>query len=358
MVHCPHVDIRSRLESAMAASDPVILLDPHPRTVDLIFTPSDLRRLERLGRVVTHEGSPTPDSWVEEHLPNVVAVVGQTALPRERLDRAPDLRLVANVEGNFLPNVDYEACHDRGIYVVSTGPVFARPVAEMALGFALATARRVHEADAAIRRGAESLYGEGDNHDSFLLHGKTLGMLGFGNLGRALLPLLRPFTSDIVVHDPWIHDNVLLEAGVKPVSEEELFARSRVAFILAAVTEANRGSIGARHFSAMERGSVVVLASRAGVVDFDALLDAADSGHVRAAIDVFPEEPIPADHRARRTPNTLLSAHRSGSVPEIWTDMGEMVVDDLELVLRGLPPQRCQRALPETVGRMRSKPVS
>lgn len=342
----------------MAAPDPVILVDPHPRTVDLIFAPSDLRRLERLGRVVTHDGSPAPDAWVQDHLPNAVAVVGQTALPRERLDRAPHLRLIANVEGNFLPNVDYEACHDRGIYVVSTGPVFARPVAEMALGFALATARRMHEADAAIRRGDESLYGEGDNHDSFLLHGKTLGMLGFGNLARALLPLLRPFTSDILVHDPWIHDHVLRDAGVESVTAEDLFARSRVVFILAAVTEANRESIGARHFSAMEPGSIVVLASRAGVVDFDALLDAAQSGHVRAAIDVFPDEPIPADHRARRTPNTLLSAHRAGAIPEIWTDMGEMVVDDLELILAGLPPQRCQRALPETVGRLRSKPVS
>lgn len=342
----------------MAASDPVILLAPHPRTVDLIFTPHDLNRLEQIGHIVSHEGSPAPDRLVEQHLPNVVAVVGQPQLPRERLDRAPHLRMIANVEGNFLPNVDYRECHRRGIHVVSTGPVFAQPVAEMALGFAIAAARRVHEADAAMRRGDESLYGEGDNQDSFLLRGKTLGMLGFGNLGRALLPLLRPFSSDVLVHDPWIHENVLREAGVEPVDEDALFARSKVVFILAAATEANREAIGARHFAAMRQGSVVVLASRAGVVDFDALLDAAERGHIRAAIDVFPEEPIPLDHRARRTPNTLLSAHRAGNIPEIWTAMGEMVVDDLELVLQGLPPQRCQRAVPETVTRLRSKPVS
>ncbi|MBP8294393.1 MAG: hypothetical protein KAX65_16565, partial [Caldilineaceae bacterium] len=94
-----------------------------------------------------------------------------------------------------------------------------------------------------------------------------------------------------------------------------------------------------------------------GVVDFDAMLDAAASGHIRVAVDVFPTEPIPADHRARRTPNTVLSAHRAGNIPEIWHGMGQMVVDDLELILRGLPPQRCQRALVETVARFRSKPV-
>lgn len=342
----------------MSDSEPVILLDPHPRTLELIFSAEDRARLERLGRVVWHDGPPAPAEQIEKYLPDAVAIIGQTALPRERLDKAPRLRAVANVEGNFLPNVDYAECHRRDIHVLVTAPVFARPVAEMALGLALSAARRIHEADAAIRRGDESLYGEGDNYDSFLLGGKTLGLLGCGNIGRALLPLLRPFSKDIIVHDPWIHPHALGEMGVEPVGFDQLFERSRVLFILAATTTENQGAIGARQFASMREGAVVVLASRAGVVDFDAMLDAAASGHIRAAIDVFPEEPIPPDHRARRTPNTLLSAHRAGNIPEIWKEMGRMVVDDLELILSGLPPQRCQRASIETVTRFRSKPVS
>ena len=341
----------------MAASDPVILFDPYPRTIDLMFSPEDKARLARLGRVVWYEGPPAPDAFIEEHLPHTVALIGQTPMPAARLERAPNLRMIANVESNFLPNVDYAECHRRNIYVLSTAPVFAQPVAEMALGLALNCARRIAQADAAIRQGSESLYGEQDNYDSFLLHGKTLGLLGFGNLGRALLPLLRPFSREILVHDPWLHDNVLRSLDVEPVTFDELFARSKALFILAATTTENQGAIGARQFNAMQPGAVVVLASRAGVVDFDALLDAAASGHIRAGIDVFPEEPIPPDHRARRTPNTVLSAHRAGNIPEIWTNMGQMVVDDLELILRGLPPQRCQRAQVETVARFRSKPV-
>jgi len=223
---------------------------------------------------------------------------------------------------------------------------------------ALSCARRIHEADASARLGGESLYGEADNYDSFLLRGKTLGLLGCGNLGRALLPLLRPFSRDVIAHDPWIHPSVLREMGVEPVGFGELFERSRVLFVLAATTTENQGAIGARQFSAMKDGSVFVLVSRAGVVDFDAMLDAAEGGRVRVAVDVFPDEPIPAGHRARRTPNTLLSAHRAGNIPEIWHGMGSMVVDDLELVLRGLTPQLCQRAAPETVSRLRSKPVT
>lgn len=342
----------------MATTEPTILLDPHPRPINLIFSTEDKERLEQLGHVIWHEGSPASDELIDEHLPYTIALIGQTPMPRERLDRAPNLRMIANVESNFLPNVDYAECHRRNIYVVSTAPVFAQPVAEMALGFALVAARRTVEADAAIRRGDESLYGEEDNYDSILLHGKTLGLVGCGNLGRALLPLLRPFSDDILVHDPWIHPNVLRNMHVEPVNVEDIFARSQVLFILAATTTENEGAFGARHFEAMQKGSIVVLASRAGVVDFDALLDAAASDHIRAAIDVFPEEPIPAQHRARNTPNTVLSAHRAGDIPEIWTGMGKMVVDDLELVLEGLPPQQCQRAQLETVTRIRSKPVT
>ncbi len=342
----------------MSASEGVILFDPHPRAIDLIFRPEDKTRLEKLGRVIWHEGSPAPDELIEQYLPDTVAIIGQTPMPRERLDRAPRLRMIANVESNFLPNLDYEECHRRNIYVVSTGPVFAQPVAEMALGLALSAARRITEADAAIRRGDESLYGEQDNYDSFLLQAKTLGLLGCGNLGRALLPLLRPFSSDILVHDPWIHPNVLRSMQVEPVELNDLFTRSDVVFILAATTTDNQGFIGAKHFQAMRKGSIVVLVSRAGVVNFDELLEAASSNHIRAAIDVFPQEPIPAQSRVRNTPNTVLSAHRAGNIPEIWPGMGEMVVDDLELVLSGLPPQRCQRAVPETVSRLRSKPVS
>jgi phosphoglycerate dehydrogenase-like enzyme len=107
----------------------------------------------------------------------------------------------------------------------------------------------------------------------------------------------------------------------------------------------------------MAPGSIVVLVSRAAVVDWPALLDAASSGRIRAAIDVFPEEPIPAAERARSTPGTILSAHRAGNVPEIWRRVGDMVATDLETVLAGLEPTFLQRADPATVERLRSRPV-
>jgi phosphoglycerate dehydrogenase-like enzyme len=332
----------------------IILLDPHPRRIERIFDPATKERLERLGRVIWHDGTPMPDEQVERYLPQTIAVIGQPALDKRRLDSAPHLRAIFNVESNFLPNIDYAECHRRGIPVLSTAPVYARPVAEMVLGMALSLARRIHEADASLRAGREF---KGDNHDSFLLHGKPLALVGFGNLGRALLPLLRPFSREIMIHDPWIHPSVLRDLDVAPVSLDECFTRARVVFLLAANTTENTGQIGRRHFASMQKGSVVILASRAALVDFPELLAAAASGHIRAGIDVWPEEPIPPHEPGRSTPNTLLQAHRAGSIPEIQPLIGQLVVDDLEAILSGLAPQRCQRAVLETVTKLRSKPV-
>jgi len=334
--------------------EPIILLDPYPRRIDRIFDESTKRRLEKLGRVIWHDGSAASAELIDRYLPQTFALIGQSPLDRARLDQAPHLRAVFNVESNFLPNLDYAECHRRGIPVLSTAPVYARPVAELALAMAISLARRMHEADAALRLGREF---KGDNHDSFLLHGKPLALVGCGNLGRALLPLLRPFTREILVHDPWLESAVLREMDVIPVSLEECFRRARVVFLLAANTSENTGQIGARYFASMQPGSVVILASRAALVNFPELLAAARSGQIRAGIDVWPEEPIPANEPGRTTPNTLLQAHRLGSVPEIQTLIGQYVVDDLEAILAGLAPQRCQRAVLETVSKLRSIPV-
>ena len=332
----------------------VILLDPHPRRLGRIFDEPTKRRLERLGRVIWHDGSPASAEHIEKYLPETIALIGQSSLDKARLDRAPHLRAVFTVESNFLPNIDYAECDRRWIPVLSTAPVYARPVAELVLAMAISLARRMHEADAALRVGKEF---KGDNHDSFLLHGKPLAIVGLGNTGRALLPLLRSFSPEILVHDPWISPTVLRELDVIPASLDECFARARVVFLLAAVTNENAGQIGARQFASMAKGSVVILASRAALVNFPELLDAARRGHIRAGIDVWPEEPIPANEPGRNVPNTLVQAHRCGSVPEIQPLIGQFVVDDLENILAGRAPQRCQRAVLETVSKLRSIPV-
>ena len=98
--------------------------------------------------------------------------------------------------------------------------------------------------------------------------------------------------------------------------------------------------------------------SRAGVVDFDALVELVAAGRFRAATDVWPEEPVPAGHDARSLEGLLLSPHRAGGMREAFLEIGRLAVADLELILRGLPPVCCKRAERETAGRLRSRPVA
>ena len=336
---------------------PLILMDPYPRPLKLIFSDEDRARLNALGRVLWYEGICAPDEHIEAHLPEAVALIGQAAMPRERLDRAPNLRAIFNVEGNFLQNIDYQECHRRNIHVLACSRAFAPAVAELALGLALAAARGIVENDAAFRRGGEK-YSATSNTNSRLLRGKTMGLLGCGNVARMLLPLIEPLGGKILVHDPWLHKHQLEDLGLAPVDLDTLARHSDVLFVLSAATAENGHQLGAEQFAQMRPGTIVVLVGRAEVVDFEALLDAADSGRIRAAIDVFPEEPVPSNDRVRHTANVILSGHRAGGLPETYHGVGRMVVDDLEMILRGLPPGQLQPAVLETISRQRGKPIT
>jgi phosphoglycerate dehydrogenase-like enzyme len=334
----------------------VILVDPWPRTLAMICDPPTQARLEALGPLAIHEDGAMPDAMVDECLPSAVAVLGQTALPAARLERAPQLRAIVNVEGNFLPNVDYAAALDRGVHVLNASPAFALPVAEMALGMAIDLARGISASDGAMRTGREA-YGLDSNTDAFLLAGSPVGIVGFGDLGRALHRLLAPFGCPVKVHDPWLPELVVRRAGASPASLDEVLSTSRVIFVFASVTSENEGFLDRAALERISPGSALLIMSRAGVVDFDALVELVAAGRLRAATDVFPEEPVAPDDPVRELDGMLLSPHRAGGMREAFLEIGRLAVTDLELVLRGLPPAVCKRAERETVGRMRSRPV-
>ncbi len=339
----------------MAGTKPLVLLDPHPRTRAMIFATDSWQRLQQFADVVTSEAGPVDAALVDECLPRLCAILGQTPMPEARLQRATALRAIFNVEGNFLPNVDYGYCFRHGIRVAVAAPAFAAPVAEYALALTLDLLRGVTRGDRVFRGGGEA-YGWRGNAEAVTLFDADVGLVGFGNIGRALVPLLAPFRCRIRVHDPWLPAALIREHGAEPATLGGVFAHSAVVIVLAAATRDNRHAIGAADLARMRRGGKVVLLSRADVVDFDALREATAGGHIEAAIDVFPEEPVPPGDPIRAMPGVLLSAHRAGGLDSALKTIGEMVVDDLELVVRGLPPVRLQAAQPETVALQRSRP--
>lgn len=332
-----------------------VLYDPEPRSTDEIFSPEDLALLRSAHEVISWQGQ-NRDDFYTLHLPWAEIVISQQAMGADRLALAPDLRAIFNVETNFLPNIDYEECFRRGIHVLAPGAVFAAPVAEMALGMALSLARNIHGEHAAFLVGDEKWLFDG-NRQSELLAGSTVGIIGFGDLGRALHRLLQPFATHVQVFDPWLPPGHLKRLGVEPAGFDELMAHNRFVFVMATITTDNAGMIDARALSLMQPGAMLLLMSRAAAVDFAALTAAAKEGRIRVATDVFPQEPLPKDDPIRQVPNMLFSPHRAGALTFALREVGTRVLEDLDLISHALTPVACRRAERETVARMRSKPV-
>lgn len=335
----------------------IILVDPLPRTLELIMRPEVRARLEALGELVISEDKPMGDNTVERYLRDTVLVIGQTAMPKERLDRAPKLKAIFNVETNFLANIDYQACVERGIWVLTPASAFAGPVAESALAMALDLARGITSADREMRAGTEQ-YGLEGNVDTVRFLGATVGIIGFGDLGRQFRDLIQPFRNKTLVYDPWLPTEIIERANCIPASLDQLIQESQFILVFASVTSENQGLIGAREFAMMQKGAKFLLMSRAAVVDFPAMLEAVKSGHIHAATDVFPDEPVALDDPVRAIEGLLLSAHRTGGTRDAFYEIGSMTVADAELIMKGLPPQLCRRADPATAAKLRSKPVT
>lgn len=339
-----------------ATPKPLIISAPEPRTIDLMFEPA--RKADLYDR---YEIVEVPENEVGQLDTEVLArarfILGQPPLTLEILKQMNDLRCIFNVESNLLNNMPYDYLFQKGVHVVTTGAVFAQPVAEMGLAMALNLARDVIDADVAFRHGDE-LWGGDGNASARLLTGSKIGIIGFGELGRALARVLEGFRADIAVYDPWLPASMLEEASVRPATLSEVLETSDTVFVVAAVTSDNKGFLDAKAFSSMRKGAAFILLSRADVVDFDDLMDAVASGHILAASDVFPEEPLAAYHRVRGLKGFIRSAHRAGALDIAFKRMGNMVLEDMDLLDRGLPPMRCKRAERETVSRMRSAPVT
>ncbi|HTR13218.1 MAG TPA: hydroxyacid dehydrogenase [Roseiarcus sp.] len=336
---------------------PVIVIDPQPRALKEIFDEGLWERLKTAGELAVHEGAGRmPGEKFDKLLPEMELLIGQSDMHKSRLDRAPKLRAIINIETNFLQNVDYETCFQRGIHVLAPGGAFAKPVAEMALGMAIDLCRGITTADRAMRRGNEKWLLEGAE-GCFSLYGARVGLVGFGDLARAFTPLLSPFGCTIIAYDPWVSAHFMSAHGVKAASLEEVLRNSQVIVIFAAVTSENQNFLAKREFDMIAPGSAVLLMSRAGVVDFPELLRQVESGRFRAATDVFPEEPAPLSAPARKVEGLLLSPHRAGAMADSLLEIGRQTVADAELILRGLPPLSCRRAQRETVMRSRSKPI-
>lgn len=334
---------------------PRLIVAPYFRRMAEIFSGADLARLHELGDVVWGGDEPMPPEEFAAAVPDAAAIVfGSWTFGPEALDHAGSrLRAILEVAGSHHhPDLDYTWCFENNVAIGSCAPAFGPVVAEMALALTLAATRDIAGGDRAFRAGRERYLHEGCQ-DATLLFGKTAGFVGCGGLARSLQPLLDPFGVSVLGYDPWLNDEELTDRGIEPVGLEHLVAQSDVIYVLAAPNPTNRKLIDRALMERIRPGSVLVVISRAHLVDFDALTDLVLQGRFRAAIDVFPEEPVPLEHPIRTAENAVLSAHRAGAVPEALHEIGRFVVDDLAAILNGRTPLAMQYATPKLITRFR-----
>ncbi|MEE4195911.1 MAG: NAD(P)-dependent oxidoreductase [Anaerolineae bacterium] len=330
-----------------------VLLDPAFREMDVIFTSEDLARIHIVAEILWASNELIPEEEIEKIQGDVeIIICGYWRYGDVK--RFPRLRAILEV-GGFFPKpdaLDYGVCFSRGIRVLSCAPAFGPAVAEMALGLALACSRQISWTDRAFRQSlpqwSHSTF-ETELGVPFTLFGKRVGMIGFGGLAHALLPLLAPFNCPIQVYDPWLTDTYLEEQGVTPVDLDTLMSTSRVIFVLAVPSATNEAMLDREKLSLIAPDAVFLLISRSHLVDFDALTDLLLEGRFMAGIDVFPEEPLPQEHPIHNTNHAVLSSHRAGANVEALHNIGHLVANDLEALCSGKAPFAMQQAQPEYI---------
>ena len=329
---------------------PSVIVAPHFRSMEEIFRPEALDRLGSIAEIVWGVDGPMPQDLFEAALDDATAVVFGTWHYGDALVRGgPNVRAVLEVAGaHDHQALGYEECFARGIEVGSVAHAFGPAVAELTLGLTLAATRGLAKNDRDFRSGNELWLHEG-NVGYNTLFDKVVGFVGCGGLSVELQRLLDPFGVKILGFDPFLPDEAMEARSIERVDLPTLFRSSDVVFVLAAPTATSRGMIDRDLLELLGPLQTLIMTSRAALVDFDALTELAADGRFRLGIDVFPEEPLPADHVLRKVESAVLSSHRAGAVPDALLAIGDMVVADLEAIITNRGERRMQYLTPESL---------
>jgi D-3-phosphoglycerate dehydrogenase len=289
-----------------------------------------------IGEVREASGS---ESQMTEALRGVSLCVAHHApFTRKVLESADHLKLVVICRGGPV-NVNLDAATARGIAVAYAPGRNAAATAEHTVAMMLAALRGIPAADAAMRKGEW----KGDytyQSAPFELEAATVGLIGYGAIGRIVARILRSFGAHVLVYDPYATLDAVEE--VEQVSLDELLQRSKIVSLHARETEESHGLIGAEEIAQMPRGAVLLNCARGGLMDYEALHVALLSGQLAAAAaDVFAAEPLPADSPLLKLPNFVMTPHIAGGTREAAEKAAHIAAGEVARFLRGEPLLHC-----------------
>lgn len=266
------------------------------------------------------------DDITPEELPNVLpaydgmVVRSRTKVRQPLIDVCPNLKVIVR-GGAGLDTIDYEYAKSKGIAVMNTPLANSASVAELVIGYMLILARSLYLATASVK--AEKW--DKKSFNGAEIGGKTLGLIGVGNIGREVAKRASVMGMTVLAYDPYVEEI----NGIKLVTLDELLAQSDYISLHLPKTEESTGMIGAEQFAKMKNGIRIVNCARGGIVDENALHDALTSGKVAgAALDVFAEEP-PTDWKLLKLDNVIGSPHIGATTKEAQARVGAEVAEKL-----------------------------
>ncbi len=305
-------------------------------TQNVAAASADWRRLEGVAHLaILQRPFASEDEAAKALAPFDIAVMmrERTAFTASLIERLPKLRMIA-LTGARAPTLDIAACTAGGILICNTAGDRVTPAtSELAFALILACARRIPEADAAMKQGGW----HGGLGTGYSLAGKTLGIVGLGRLGTKVAGFGRAFGMDVIAWSQNLTDEAAAAAGCRRVSKEELFANADAISLHLVLSERSRGIVGPHELAAMKPDAILVNTSRGPLIDEKALLSALHTGRLRAGLDVYDREPLPADHPLRQAPNVVLTPHLGYSTGAAFQQFYGESLENIEAFLAGKP---------------------
>jgi D-3-phosphoglycerate dehydrogenase len=266
-----------------------------------------------------------------------VALTQMAPFTERVLDAAPKLRLIACCRGGPV-NINVRAATARGVIVCYAPGRNAAAAAEHTIGLILAALRRIPQTHAALRGGEWAGGDYAYDNCGRELAGGTVGLVGYGAVGRRVATVLRAFGAEVLVADPYADPVTATEVTL--VSLDELLRRSQVVSLHARLTPETERLIGARELALLPAGAVLVNTARGGLLDYPALADALESGRLAAAgLDVYDVEPPPPDSPLLRLPGVVGTPHLGGATRQTAERAARIVAVEAARYLRGEPPR-------------------
>ncbi len=261
----------------------------------------------------------------------ICAMRERTPFPRTLVDRLPNLKLLLTT-GARNASFDMAALRERGIVVCGTSGGPPGATAELTWGLILALAKKIPQEDTDVRNGGWQT-GLGES-----LHGKTLGVIGLGNLGSAVAAVGNAFGMDVVAWSQNLTEERAAERGARLVTKDELMRTSDYVTIHLVLSDRSRGLITAADLALMKPTACLVNTSRGPIVDEAALLDVLRAGRIAGAgLDVFSVEPLPKDDPFRTLDNTVITPHLGYVTRETYRAFFDQTVENILAWLAGEP---------------------